>query len=323
MADNLMTTSSQVDPAVGLFYERTLLQPPQPDYIYTKYAERKSIGLKQGDTIKFRRYGRLSAATTPLVEGITPSGDRLSKVDLTAKLSQYGSYITITDVVDLTVEDPVITIAVDRQNDQMMNTMDQLARDYMCASASSVDCTNGDDTATLLNATDIAGAVQTLRSNDAKYLFRRINAGQGIGTSPVRSAYGGLAHTDLENDLRNIDGFLDVVQYSQASGIEEAEFGCTGNVRWLTSTNGYSATHTFASGSATGYFSPIIGRDPTSLPFAMVDLSGGNAQPIVKGFGSGGTNDPLDQRTTVGWKAWQAFRILQDLYILVVISTNA
>jgi len=317
MADNLMTTTSEVDPAVGIVYERTLLQPPQPKYIYTRFAEKKSIGTKQGTTIKFRRYSRLAAATTPLTEGITPSGDKLAKVDLTAQVSQYGSYVTITDVVDLTVEDNTVMVTVDRQNDQMNNTEDQLCRDYICASASSVDCTNGDPTPTLLNKTDIEGIAQTLRSNDCDYMFQRINAGQGIATSPVRASYVGMCDTDLEDDLRDVDGFLDVVEYAQQGGIEPSEVGNTGPVRWLSSTNGYTATHAFTGGSATGYACPIMGRDPTNAPYAKIDLGGGNASNIITP-----PLDPLKQRTTIGWKAWMAFRILQDLYIMVLWTTN-
>lgn len=317
MADNLMTTTSDIDPAVGIVYERALLRAPQPKYIHTKFAEQKSIGQKQGTTMKFRRYARLSAATTPLTEGITPSGDKLSKVDLTATLSQYGSFVTITDVVDLTVEDPVIAKAIDAQSDQINNTMDQLCRDYICASASSTDCTNGDPTATLLNKTDIDGVEQTLAENDCDYMFRRINAGQGIGTSPVRESYVGMAHARLRNDLREVDGFLDVVEYSRDQTIDGAEFGNTGSVRWLTSTQGYTATHAFASGSATGYACPIMGRDPSNLPYAIIDLSGGNLSSIITA-----PYDPLRQRTTVGWKAWQACRILQDLFIHVLWCVN-
>ena len=309
MSENNMTTTSDVDPAVGIVYERTLLQPPQPIYIYTRYAEKHSIGEKSGTTIKFRRYARLSAATTPLTEGITPSGSKLSKVDLTAQVSQFGDFITITDVVDLTVEDQVLAVTVDRQNDQLNNTMDQLCRDYICASASSTACSHGSGTATLLNDTDIQGVVQTLRSNDCQYMFSRVQADTGVGTSPVRSAYVGMADADLENDLRAVDGFLDVVQYSRDQLIDEAEFGNTGNVRWLTSTGGYVSSST--------YYCPIMGRDPSNLPYAMIDLSGGNATSIITA-----PNDPLRQRTTVGWKAWAAFRILQDLYIHVLTCTN-
>jgi len=310
MSDNIMTTTSDVDPAVAVTYERTLLQPPQPKYIYAKYAQKASIQRKSGNTIKFRRYARLAAATTPLTEGITPTGSKLAKVDILAQVNQYGDYITITDVVDLTVEDPVILVAVERQNDQMNNTVDQLVRDYICASASSTTCSNGDPTSTLLNKTDIRSVVETLRANDAMYMTQRIKASTGQGTSPINAAFRALADQALEDDLEDVQGFKAVINYSADGTVTEEEWGSTGHVRWETSTQGYS--------SSSNYYSPILAKEA----YAMIDLSGGNASSIIKGYGSGGTSDPINQRSTVGWKMWQAVRILQDLYVHVLISTD-
>jgi len=310
MATNVITSTADIEPAVAVTYEKTLLQPPQPKYIHTKYLKKFSIAKKSGNTLKMRRYARLAAATTPLTEGITPSGSKLSKVDITAKISQYGDYITVTDVLDLTVEDPEITIALDNQNDQINNTVDQLARDYMCASATAVTCSNGSGTVTLLNQTDIDGVVQTLRGNDAEYITPMIGAGTGQGTGPVAAAFMAFADTDLEDDLKDVDEWLAVKNYAAQSGVDPAEVGSTDKVRWLTTTQGYV--------SSSVYSCPIIGKDAAG----MIDLGGGNVQGIIKGFGSGGTADPIDQRATVGWKMWQAFRILQDLYIVVLKCTN-
>ena len=310
MSTNVITSTAEIGPAVAVTYEKTLLQAPQPKYIYGKYLKKFSIAQKQGNTLKMRRYSRLSAATTPLSEGITPSGSKMAKVDITAKVSQYGDYITVTDVVDLTVEDKEITIALDLQNDQINNTNDQLARDYMCASATSVTCSNGTGTETLLNQTDIDGVVQTLLGNDAEYITSMIGAGTGQGTSPIASAFIGMCDMDLYDDLKDVDEWLAVKNYAAQSGVDPAEIGSTDRVRWLASTQGYTSGST--------YYCPIIGKDAAG----MVDIGGGNVQGIIKGFGSGGTGDPINQRATVGWKMWQAMRILQDLYIIVLKCTN-
>jgi hypothetical protein len=46
-------------------------------------------------------------ATTPLVEGVTPSGSTLTNQDYTVQLAQYGDFITITDVIlDTHTDDP-------------------------------------------------------------------------------------------------------------------------------------------------------------------------------------------------------------------------
>jgi N4-gp56 family major capsid protein len=309
MADAI-TTTTEVDPAVGIVYERTLLQPNFPKYVHNKFAQRFGIASKKGNTIKMRRYARYSAATTPLSEGITPNGHKQSKIDLLATVSQYGDFATITDVVDLTVEDPNITIEVDRQADQMQNTMDQLTRDVLGNSASSTTCSNGSPTATLLNKTDIDGVRGTLRAQDAEYITGLIRAGTGQGTSPIRPAFWGIADTDLEDDLEDVSNFKYMANYAGQQTVDPAEVGSTGNVRWLTTTQG------FVSGS--NYSCPIIAKNA----YGVIDIRGGNAKSIVKGFGSGGTSDPLDQRATVGWKMWQVARILNDVNVHLLICTN-
>ena len=313
MADAL-TTTNEVDPAVNIAYQRTLLQPPTPKYIYNKFSEKFSIGRKSGNTIKMRRYNRYDAATTPLTEGITPNGHRQSKVDLLATVSQYGDFATITDVVDLTVQDPNITIEVTRQNDQMLNTLDVLTRNTLAASASVTLCFNGAPVVTYLNKTDIDAVRTTLRSNDADYMTRLVKAGTGQGTSPIRPSYFAMADVDLENDLEGVAGFKSVANYAAQQGVDEAEWGSTGNIRWLTSTQGYGV----GVGAARVYSCPFIAK----RAYGTVDINGGNAQAIIKGFGSGGTTDPLNQRATVGWKMWQVARILNDLFIHILTCTN-
>jgi N4-gp56 family major capsid protein len=309
MPDNL-TTTVEVPPAVGIFYERTLLQENRPKYIFDRFAQRFSIGSKSGKTIKWRRYSRYAAATTPLTEGITPNGHKQARVDLLAIASQYGDFAIVTDVVDLTVEDPNITIEVDLQADQKNNTNDVLVRDILVNAASSLTCSNGDPTGTLLNRTDIDTAHGSLKGNDADYIGSMIAAGTGQGTAPIRQAFFGMAHTDLEDDLEDVSGFKQVTNYAAQRGVDVAEWGLTGNVRWLTSTQGAT--------SGSNYLNPIIARNA----YGVVDISGGNVASIVKGMGSAGTADPLDQRASVGWKMWQVPRILNDANILVLICTN-
>ena len=309
MPDSL-TTTNEVDPAVNISYQRTLLQPPTPKYIHNKFSQKFSIARKSGNTIKMRRYNRYSAATTPLTEGITPNGHRQSKVDLLATVSQYGDFATITDVVDLTVQDPNITIEVTRQNDQMQNTVDILTRNTLAASASLTRCTNCSPTVTYLNRTDIDAVRTTLRGNDADYMTRLVRAGTGQGTSPIRPSYFAMADVDLENDLEGVAGYKNVSNYAAQQGVDEAEWCSTGNVRWLTTTQGW-VTGGF-------YRCPIIAQ----RAYGTVDINGGNAQAIIKGFGSAGTADPLNQRATVGWKMWQVARILNDLFIHIIECTN-
>ena len=110
MADTLTTTSA-VDPAVATWYDRVLLERAVPSLVHERFAQRRPLARKNGNTIKFRRYTNLSTATTPMAEGVNPPGQALAKTDLTATISFYGDFVHITDVIDLTVEDAVLTEA--------------------------------------------------------------------------------------------------------------------------------------------------------------------------------------------------------------------
>lgn len=55
----------------------------------------------------------------------------------------------------------------------------------------------------------------------------------------------------------------------------------------------------------------LLGADA----YGVTEISGGGLQTIVKQKGSGGTSDPLDQRSTIGWKSTRTAEILLPQYI--------
>lgn len=57
--------------------------------------------------------------------------------------------------------------------------------------------------------------------------------------------------------------------------------------------------------------------------YGITEIEGGGLQTIVKQKGSAGTADPLDQRSSVGWKAMMTSKILIPDYLLRVESCSA
>src|SRR3712207_4315175 len=95
---NINTRATQLPAEVDAAYQRTLLERVTAMFTYTKWAQVRDIQKNAGtNTVRFRRYGNLTAATTALTEGVSPSGSTLSVTDITASTSQYGDYLTITD----------------------------------------------------------------------------------------------------------------------------------------------------------------------------------------------------------------------------------
>lgn len=315
--DNL-TTTTQVDPAVAIFYDRVLLKRGQPWLVHDKWAQRRNIPKKSGNTIKFRRYSALSVATTPLNEGITPPGQQLAKTDLTAKVSQYGDFVHITDIVDLTVEDAVLTETAELLGEQMGETMDTLIRDILVACASA---TISSETGEILTDAEIQGIVQTLITNKAQMITGIITASTGVGTTPIRPAFMGIMNSALIDDLENstnVPSFVPTNKYPAQQPVMEGEWGSTKNLRWVISQNAD------ASGAGTGgdptYKLVILGKNA----YGMTVIDGSSVKNIVKAYGSGGTTDPLNQRATSGWKNTFVCRILNDnfMHILEVNHTT-
>ena len=56
--------------------------------------------------------------------------------------------------------------------------------------------------------------------------------------------------------------------------------------------------------------------------YGVTEVTGGGLQTIVKQKGSSGTADPLDQRSSVGWKAIETAELLLPNYIVRVESCS-
>jgi N4-gp56 family major capsid protein len=299
------------------FYDRTLLFRAVPFLVHTKFAQVRDIPRNGGtNVIKFRRYGNLSAATTALVEGVTPAGSSLSVTDVTATVAQYGDYITITDVIDYESKDPVLIETAEILGDQMGDTLDQLTRDviaagsvvqYAGASSNSRDTVGSTD---LIDVDDIKIAVRTLKNAKARKITRMINASTGIATEPVNASYIGLCHPNTTYTLKGLTGFTSVEKYASTVSVMEGEIGKIDEVRFIESTN--CKTFTGGEGSITVYATIILGMDA----YGITRISGEAVKNIVKPLGSAGTADPLEQRATSGWKATFVAKILNDAFMV-------
>ena len=307
---DVITDSSQVAPGLDTFYDRVILRSAYPHLTHLKWAQEAMLDQKSGTTYKWHRYDDLTDATTPLPEGVDPDAQPLSNVSITAQVSWYGTYVKITDVVDLTNQDPVLTrVASDKLGRNEGKTFDTLARDILAATASQVNASGGSNggTPTEVTRSDIDTCVETLLGNDADFVAPMVKAGTGQGTMPVRAAFWGVIKSTIVMDLEACVGFNHVTNYSAGQGTDPAEWGSVGNVRWLQSSN--------AKVSSSTYYLPIIGKDA----YGTVNL--GKTKNVVKGFDTAGS--PLNRYATSGWIAPWACRILNDLFMLQLLVTAA
>jgi len=318
-------TISAIPPGVQAYYDRNLLSRAQPNDVHGRYGQKRPIAARSGNQIKFRRYSQLAAATTALTESVTPAGTALTVTDITTSLAQYGSFVTLSDMVSMTNQDAVVTEATDVLGDQAGTTIDQIRRDVMVA-GTNVAYANAAATrlATIqaLTTADLDKAIRSLKGQNAKYMKEGIPPSDGVGTGAVRKAFVGIVHPDVEFGLESLTGFKPVSDYPSQMGVMEDEIGAYKNIRFVSSTNAKifadATTSTTAGFKVSGsgkndvYATLIMAADA----YGLSPLSGQALTTTVKALGSAGSADPLDQRSTVGWKATTATIILNQSWMI-------
>lgn len=311
------TTRTQISKENTEFYDRALLYRAVPYFLHTKFGQVRDIPRNGGtNTIKFRRYGNISAATTALTEGVTPNGSQLSVTDITASVSQYGDYTTVTDVLDYESKDAVLIEAAEILGDQMGDTIDQLTRDIVVA-GTTVQYADGVANRAAVAITgkmdydECRKAVRTLKVAKARKITRMINASTGVATEPVNASYIGLCHPNTTYDLKAITQFVPVEKYASTMQVMEGEIGKVDEIRFIESTN----SKVFSGAGAAGidvYATLVLGADA----YGITRISGEAVRNIIKPLGSGGTDDPLEQRATSGWKITFVAKILNDAFMV-------
>jgi len=308
------TTKTEISDEVNNFYDRTLLERLLPLLVYTKFGQIRDIPRKSGsNTIKFRKYASLAVATTALTEGVTPAGSQLSITDITADVLQYGDFVTVTDVVNYESIDAVLTEAAQVLGEQAALTLDNLCRDTLVAGTTVQYADSRANryliiASSLITANEIREAVATLAGNNAKKLTSIVNPATGFNTTPINAAYIGIIHPKAVYTLKGLTGFVPVQAYPSQSDVMEGEVGAFDEVRFIQSSEAKYWAAATASAAVDVYATLILGKNA----YGISRISGEAMKNIIKPLGSAGTNDPLDQRTTSGWKATFVAKILDD-----------
>lgn len=209
-------------------------------------------------------------------------------------------------------EDPVLNSAVSVLGQSLRETEDQLARSMMLGGAPVVNCTSGTangDNPTNLTFLDCSKATRLLRTANAQFIMDLIEGENKFGTSPVRTSFFGLAHTNLISDIDSIEEATNVAEYPSQMNLLQAEWASIGNIRFLLSSRGSVSVGASALGQ--DVYNIFI---PGQESYDMVDLDGYSAQFIYAPPEIASPRLRLYQ--TAGWKMAQVFNITNTSWII-------
>lgn len=296
------------------FYDRALIETAGPKLIHDQFGQKRSIPKNGGKTIEFRQYADLPKATTPLTEGVTPTGQKLSASKIEATVSQYGGYVTISDVLDLTAIDNNVLEATKAVGKQAGLTLDTITRNVLQAGTNVYYCPKSDGTQPASRAT--LDKTCTLTVDTVKRIVALM---RGKNVPTIGEDYVCLLHPYVSYDLMADPKWEESQKYQNAQAIYKGEIGRIGGVRFVESSEAKVYTGDGCPAGLAVFGCLFLGENA----YGVTDVAGGGLKTIIKQLGSAGTADPLDQRATVGWKALKTAERLVEAYMWRVECVSA
>ena len=288
--------------------------------MFDKYAQARFIPANAGVKTMFAfRYRSLKPATTPLTEGVLSNETSIVREKVEYSIAQYGSYIKYTDQLDIFDVDNMKAQFTDILGDQAALTADVVIRDVISAGTRVIYAGGATSRATvasgstLIAANDIKLAVLNLKNARAEK-YKSVNSGSTkIGSTPIRSAYVGIVHPNVVEDLRNLAGWINVENYAYTSDIMDGEVGSWGDVRFVENTN----AKVVVQDGKNIYLTLILAKDA----YASVSVRGKNGtEMIYKPITAGGVENALNQVGSIGWKMYCGAKILNELFMVRIES---
>ena len=333
-----VTGYGDISPAVAAWAQVQMLKRATPYLQLERFGQTYTLPTNSTNVAKFRRYFLTGAtgsagsgtgdfytpvAITPLVESVTPAGSKLANMDYTVTLNQYGDFVTITDVVQDTHTDNILSAATEVLGESAALGLETLRFNVLKAATNvfrgnSVASRNLIVTAPTL--ADIRRVTTGLNRQNAKKISSVVGSSPDQNTKSVEAAYFCVCHPDLETDLRAA-GLKPVADYGPHTSPMEGEIGSIEQVRFLTSTviapylEGGGAKGTLR-GVTNADIYPMLffGRDA----YGIVPLKGKSAMTPMVVNPKPAAGDPLAQRGTVGYKYWTGTVILQQAFMAVL-----
>ena len=293
------------------FYDMTLIDEATSNLVHDQFGQKRPIPANGGKTIEFRKFAPLAKATTPLTEGVTPDGKSLAVSTITATVNQYGDYITQSDVLELTSLDNTILEATKLLGRQAGVTLDTVVRDVLQSGTNVTYCPKVAEGGAETAVTSRANLDNTCQLT-VKVIQQVVAKLRGQNAPTIGGKYVAIIHPYVAYDLMRDPEWIEAHKYTNSTNLYEGEIGEIAGVRFVQTTE--------AKIYEGGVFGTLIMGDGA---YGVTEITGGGLQTIVKQKGSAGTADPLDQRSSVGWKAIKTAELLIPNYIVRVESKSA
>ena len=315
-----VTTDSKLSAENKTFYDRALVEEAGPNLIHGQFGQKRPIPKNGGKRIQFRRYASLPKALKPLTEGVTPEGRKLSATAVEAEVNQYGDFVCLSDVLDLTAIDNNVLEATKAVGRQAGLTLDTITRNVLQSGTNVFYCPKVGANGVQTPVTDRSGLDKTctLTVDVVKKVAAMLKA---ANAPKIDGDYVCILHPYVAYDIMSDPRWEEMHKYTTPENMYQGEIGRIAGVRFVETSEAavYKGTENSCPTGLAVFGCLFIAQGA----YGVTEVTGGGLQTIIKQLGSAGTADPLDQRSTVGWKALQTAEILMEPYIVRVECCSA
>ena len=204
-----------------------LLTLADKNTVFYKLGNKVKIPPGENKVISFQRWERIQPPRTALTEGVTPIGTSLNVSRVTATAEQWGSFCTISDVMEMTVKYQPFQRAVELLGLQAAETLDREIQKVLLA-GTNVYYPNAKTARSSLTSSDVIDT-PTLRKIRARL---KQNAAPGVSGSDNRKKFIGVCDAFSSADMMSDTTFIESAKFQNLEPLTTGEFGEWQGVRW-------------------------------------------------------------------------------------------
>lgn len=197
------------------------------DVIVYGLGKKEKLPNRFSKTFQYTRYDKLNLPKSALTEGVTPTTNaEVSISTVQAVMDQWGDFVNLSDVLDLTVKHPVMQQAIALLAEQASETIDREVIKVLMANTSvyypgAVTSRPNITTTSYVDTALVRKVVANLRSRGAHPYEGRMLMG--------------LIDPFVEMDLSGDSTFQNAASYSNILVLQNGEVGRWMGVRWVSS----------------------------------------------------------------------------------------
>lgn len=304
-----------------------MLRIAEPIEVLSLGCTMKKMPKNKGDNISYRRRiptggssstsatqnrWSITAAQHAVTEGVTPTAEALSYVDVNVVIAQYACLYSYTDKAAMFYEDDIPADQL-AQTAERMPLVREMVRYGVMKAATNVQYSGGNSRDTVdekISYNGLSLMARTLLANHGKMKTKILAPGPQYDTSAIEAGFIVFCHTDCEHDIRRLEDFVPVAKYANRAPINEYELGSVGRFRFVVSPElaPYLASGALSSGTGlvgttnVDVYPMIVCAEDAVFDVALNTNFEVTHQPASQKT----KEDPFGQRGYVGASFWSA-----------------